>query len=281
MDGPRTLRLVQPSWRQLVAGSAGALFVAALFLPWERQCFDANSGFGPLGGHCLATNAWTRTPSAAAAALLAIAIAVAVLEQRRLRLPVVELAAGFGLLVATIGVSLPEGTGGFHVEHAYGSAIGLVLAAVLIALVLVGMRLPTIRWRRAAVRLAPIAACAAYLAVIVLPWWGVFWKEFDSPPIYPPLSWLTIAGSLLGIHLLGLWARQIAGSSGGSELVLVPLALLALAAIDLVNQRAEAVTWGRGAIVGLCLVLALLGRIEQRGGLESIRIPEAFRLDRL
>jgi hypothetical protein len=65
------------------------------------------------------------------------------------------------------------------------------------------------------------------------------------------------------------------------QLVLVPLALLALAAVDLINQRGNALTWGRGALVGLCVLLAILGRIEQQGGLESPRIPDALRLDRL
>lgn len=282
VEEPRSLRLGQSSWRQLVAGSAGALFIAALFLPWQRECYEANRGFGPLGGNCLSTNAWSITLPAAAAALFALALVADVLGPRRLRLSTVELAAGFGLLVATIGFSLQEGGGGgFQVGHAFGSTIGFALAAVLIALALVHSRFPKLNWRRAAVRLAPIAACAAYLTIIVLPWWGLLWKDFHTPPIYPALSWLTITGALLGLHLLGLWTRQIAGASGGAELVLLPIGLLALATVDLVNQRAEVITWGRCAIVGLCLALALLGRFEQRGGLESLRIPEALRLDRL
>jgi hypothetical protein len=282
VDGPRSLRPAEPSWRQLAAGSAAALFIGALFLPWERQCYAASRGFGPLGGHCVTMNAWTRTMPAAAAALLALALVVAVLAPRRLRRSVVELAAGFGLLVATLGFSLQEGGGGgFHVEHAYGSTIGFVLAAVLVALALAPSRLPTFDWRRAAVRLAPIAACAAYLTIIVPPLLDVFQEPFHTPPIYPPLSWLTIAGALLGIRLLRLWALQIAGASESPELVLLPIALLALAGIDLIDQREKAATWGRGAIVGLCLLLALLGRIEQRGGLEHIGVPEAVRLDRL
>jgi hypothetical protein len=283
VGGPRSLRLVEPSWRQLAAGSAGALFIAALFLPWERECYAANREFGPLGGHCLSSNAWTRTMPAAAAALLALALVVAVLRPHR-HLSVTELAAGFGLLVATIGFELREGgSGGFHVGHAYGSTIGFALAAALVTLAVVRsrLRLPTFDWRRAAVRLGPIAACVAYLTIVGLPLLDLFQEPFHTPPIYPPLSWLTIAGALLGIHLLGLWARQIAGASGGAELALVPVALLGLAGIDLVDQREEAATWGRAAIVGLCLLLALLGRIEQRGGLENVRIPEALRVDRL
>jgi hypothetical protein len=282
VDGRRRLSLVEPSWRQLAAAVAGVLFIASLFLPWERQCYAANSGFGPLGGHCFSTNAWARTLPTAAAALLALALVVAVLEPRRLRLSVVELAAGFGLLVATIGFGLEEGVGGgFQVGHAYGSTIGFVLAAALCASALLGSRLPSLDWRRVAVRLTPIAACAAYLTIIVLPMWDVFQEPFHAPPIYPPLSWLTIVGALLGIHLLGMWFRGIAGAPGSPDLVLLPLALLALASVDFINQRGNVATWGRGALVSLCLLLALLGRIEQRGGLESARIPKALRFDRL
>ena len=281
VKGPRSLRLAQSSWRQLAAGGAGALFVGTLFLPWQSWCYEAGHGFGPIGGHCLSTNAWRTSLPTAAAALLAIALVLAVLQPSR-HLSAVELAAGFGLLVATLGFSLQEGGGGgFHVGHAYGSTIGFTLAGVLIALALAHSRVPTLDWHRVPVRLAPIAACAAYLTIIVLPLLDVFQEDFHTPPIYPPVSWLTIAGALLGIHLLGLWARQIAGASAGAELVLVPLALLALATVDLISQRAEAATWGRGAIVGLCLLLALLGRIEQREGLESVRIPGTLRVDRL
>jgi hypothetical protein len=282
VDGRRRLSLAEPSWRQLAAAVAGVLFVASLFLPWERQCYAANRGFGPLGGHCLSTNAWTVTLPTAAAALLALALVVVVLNPRRLRLLVVELAAGFGPLVATIGFSLQEGGGGgFHVEHAYGSTLGFVLAAALAALALLPPRLPALDWRRVAVRLTPIAGCAAYLTIIVLPMWGVSQEPFHTPPIFPPLSWLTIAGALFGIHLLGLWFRGIAGAPGSADLVLLPLALLALASVDLINQREEAATWGRVGLVGVCLLLVLLGRIEQREGLETVRMPKALRLDRL
>jgi hypothetical protein len=36
-----------------------------------------------------------------------------------------------------------------------------------------------------------------------------------------------------------------------------------------------------GIVVGLCLLLALLGRIEQREGIESFRVREVLRVDRL
>jgi hypothetical protein len=54
------------------------------------------------------------------------------------------------------------------------------------------------------------------------------------------------------------------------RLVLLPLALLTLAALDLVRLRDAGINHlggGGGVVVGLSLVLALLGRIEPRKGL--------------
>jgi hypothetical protein len=280
VGGPPTLRPTQWSWRRLAAGAAAALFVAALFLPWQRWCYGAGSEFGPYAGRCIATNGWA-TIVGAAAALLAIALAVAILDPRRLPLPAVELAGGFGLLVVTLGFQVDEGGGGLRSERAYGSAIGFTLAAVLIALALARTRLPRVGTHRLLVLLAPIAPCAFYLAIVVLPWWDVLPVSAQSSLSFAPLSWLTIAGALLGIHLLGLWTRQLAGASAGAELVLLPLALLALAAVDLIAERGDGINWGGGAVVGLCLLLAVLGRIEQQGGLERFRVPEILRVDRL
>jgi hypothetical protein len=284
VERPDRSRLPQLSWRQLAAGGAGALFLAALFLPWQRWCYDADSDFGPLAGRCISANAWGwEGPFAAAAAVLAIALVVAVLEPGRLPLSVVELAVGFGVLVVTMGF-LVEGHDGQGVRagYGYGSVIAFALAAALIALALVPLRVPKFDPGRALVRSAPIVACVAYLTLIVVPWWGVL-PPFESKYIFilPAHSWLTITGALLAIRLLRLWTLQIAGASGSPELVLLPLALLALATVDFINQGAAAVTWGRGAVAGLCLLLALLGRIEQRGSLERFRIPEALRVDRI
>jgi hypothetical protein len=281
VHGPRRLRVAQSSWRELAAGAAGALFLAALFLPWQRWCYSTSSDFGPLAGRCISANGW-ETIVGAAAAVLALALVVALLEPRRLPLSVVELAVGFGLLVATLGFLLDEGGGGgVRVEHGYGSTIGFLFAAVLIALALVPVRVPKFDRQRALVRLAPIAACAAYLVIVVLPWWGVLPEDVQSSLVFAPLSWLTIAGALLAIRLLRVWTLQIVGASGSPELVLLPLGLLALATVDLINQGEDVLTWGRGAVVGLCLLLALLGRIEQQRGLERFRIPDALRVDRI
>jgi hypothetical protein len=277
----RGLRVREASWHQLATAAAGGLFLAALFLPWQRWCYGA--GFGPLSRHCFTMSAWTaRTWAAAAAAGLAIALVLATVKPRRVPLSLLELAVAFALLVTTVGFELEEGGGdGFRIEHAYGSTIGFILAGALIALALVRVRLTRFDWWRVPARLVPIAACAAYLLIVVLPWWILNPDDGRWNISFPALTWLTIAGALLGIHLLGRWIRQIAGAAGGPELVLLPVALLGLAAVDLINQREAALDRGGGAVVGLCLLLVVLGRIEQRGGLERFRIPNALRLDRL
>jgi hypothetical protein len=153
-----------------------------------------------------------------------------------------------------------------------------------VVLALVRLRPPRFERNRLLVRLAPITACLAYLVIVVLPWWDVLPRRLESQSLvrFSLLSWLTVAGALLAIHLLGSWGRRIAGPSESADrLVLLPLALLALAALDLVRLRDAGINWGGGIVVGLCLLLALLGRIEQREGLENFRVPEVLRVDRL
>jgi hypothetical protein len=95
-------------------------------------------------------------------------------------------------------------------------------------------------------------------------------------------SWLTLAGALLGIHLAALWARRgVDRLADANALVLVPGAMLALAAIDVIALRHDERYWGAGTIVGLCLLLMLVGDAERRGGLRHIAVPEILRIDRI
>ena len=117
---------------------------------------------------------------------------------------------------------------------------------------------------------------------MVLPWWGVLPDGAQSALSFAPLSWLTIAGALVGVRLLGRWVAQVPSATANAHwLMLLPLALLALATVDLARLRDEGLTWGRGTIVGLCVVLLLLGWVEKRDGLERLRLPEVLRIDRL
>ena len=65
------------------------------------------------------------------------------------------------------------------------------------------------------------------------------------------------------------------------RLTLVPLILLTLAALELIRFRNGNVIWGDVILVGLCLLLALFGWIEEDNALESIRVPETLRVGRL
>ena len=268
----------------LATGGAATLLVFALFLPWQEACYERNGELGLFSGRCLSNNGWT-TPPGSVAAILAIALALVVLDPRRLAASTLELGAGLALIVATLGFQLERHSGattGFRAGLGSGAKVGLVAAAILLALVLVRQGRTKIDWGRAVVRLAPIVACSAYVAVVVLPWWGVLPDGVQSALSFAPLSWLTIAGALVGVRLLRLWVAQVPSVTANAHwLVLLPLALLALATLDLIRLRVEGLTWGRGTIVGLGLVLLLLGWVEKRDGLEELRLPEVLRIDRL
>lgn len=274
-------RLQLPRWDVLAIAGTAALLVAGLFLPWQTACYARADDLGPYSGRCLSTVGWTSSLGAAAA-LLAIGLVVVTLGSQRWLSPTV-LAVGIGILIATLGLQLEDRSGsGLSLEPGYGSTIVFVAAGVLIALVAVRRRPPTFDRNRALVRLVPVAACIAYLVILVLPWWDVLPQRAQSALHVAPLSWLTITAALLTLWLLRLWGEQIALPAAGTPaLFVVPLALLALAAIDLTRFRDSGLAWGHGAVLGLCLALVLAGRIEQREGLESLRVPEIFRIDRL
>ena len=93
---------------------------------------------------------------------------------------------------------------------------------------------------------------------------------------------LAVAGVLLALYLVRLWARRMRGpAKTDHRLTLVPFILLTLAALELIRYRSGPVIWGAVILVVLCLLLALLGWIEERNGLEGFRVPETLRVDRL
>jgi hypothetical protein len=66
--------------------------------------------------------------------------------------------------------------------------------------------------------------------------------------------------------------------------MLLPCALLAVTALDLIVDQREVgtISWEGWASVVLCVVLLALGWIERDGGLERLRVPdEIWRIDRL
>jgi hypothetical protein len=95
-------------------------------------------------------------------------------------------------------------------------------------------------------------------------------------------GWLAAVGLLLALHIVWSWVDNGSGTSAaGAELVLVPLGLLALVAVALIETRDAGLQWGGVILVGLCLLLAVLGWIEMRRGLESAGFSEIFRVERI
>ena len=253
-------------WNQLLLSAAGLLLVTSFFLPWQEFCYPADT-FGSAPGPCISSSAWG-SEAASGAALLAITLIVGELMLLRRLSSQAELAAGIALLVTTLGFQY--GHGGEY-DLRYGFWIGAVCTVVVVVLAAARVRPPPL-----GPRLAPVALCLAYLAVVVPTWWGVF--ESDAPRFFwfAPFSWLTLAGALLALMLVRLWLERY---SDARLLLGVPAAIAALAGVDL--ARAEAMTWGGGIVLGLCALLALSAWIEKSGGLRRLQVPEVLRIDRI
>jgi hypothetical protein len=269
----------------VIATAVGAtLLVVGMFLPWQRACYGRSNDFGALAGRCVSTSGWTTVPGTAAA-LLALGLLVVALAPRRLPLSAVELASGVALLTTTLGFELQTGdSSGVRWHIGYGLLVGAAGALLLVAATLPARR-PHLVWSSGAgVTLLPLAVVAAYLLVVVLPWWDVLPDRAQAALSFAPLSWLTIAGLLIAIHLGRLWldrATAATTSPGSQWLVILPMVLLTLAGIDLARLRSDPISWGEGALTALALALALLGRIEHRKGFGRLRVPQVLRVDRL
>jgi hypothetical protein len=258
-----------------VLAAAAGLFVTALFLPWQTECFPPGPGFG--AGRCFSANGWTYIPGATAGLLGLLLVAASVGSLGRL---VPELAIAVALLTATAGLALVSvdiaGLG-----FGYGSFVGFVAAGLLVAAALIVVRVPTCRRERLLARLPAAAAALAYLVIVVVPWWRVLPYRLEAQS-RAPFSWLTLAGVLIAIHLLMSWLRRIADESAApARLVVLPIALLAFAALDLIRLRDQGITWAAGGVVGICLFLTAAGALETRGRIDDLRLPEILRIDRI
>jgi hypothetical protein len=281
------LNRIEPVTAYLAATAiAGAALVTSLFLPWQTACYGYDADLKSLGmaGRCVSSNGLGLLGSTAAVLTIGLVVAIAMPGSGRQFVSTLELATGVCLLMATLGFRLETGTQyGVRLGFGYGSVVGLVAAAALVALVLARLRWSWPGLKSAAPRLLPLALGGVYVAAVVVPWWGVLpdqvWSTFN--PTLAMASWLTIASVLLGIRVVYLWARQSRGSSGrGPELVLLSSALVVLAVLDAVPLPTVRLTWNSGVLLGLSLPLTLLALIE-RGGLRNVQVPELLRVDRI
>jgi hypothetical protein len=228
-----------------------ALFVATLYFHWQAWIVG-----------------WAFLGTAAAATALAL------LFWPTFRL---ELAVVFALFVATQGFELTAFTPpGYELRLA--AKLGFACAAVLFAVVLFRSRTLRPPKDRIALRACAVLAVAAYLALTLVPIWRVLSDGWRSALLFVAPSWLGIVGTVLAVWLASAWLRP---QVDAGLALLIPLALLALVALWLVKERTYDVNWGGRIVIALLLLLALLGRLEQRGGLENFRVPELLRIDRL
>jgi hypothetical protein len=276
--GRDALRVSTLQLPDIVLVGAGALFVASLFLRWQSLC-TPHGKFSGTGDACLVANGWNVPGSTAA--VLACLVVVATLLGRSSPAQTPPFAVGMGLFVATAGLAVAYPDSVLATHRDYGAYMGFLATAVFLPLALSRQRPPPLDRRRLLVRLPPIAASLACLAAILIAWWYVLpasWQQ-EAGALG---GWLNAAGVLVSLYILWAWLGRVrTASTLGSRLVVAPLALLALLVLVLVEARDVGPTWGQWILLVLSVLLALLGWIEVRGGLEKMRFSEIFRVDRI
>ena len=194
---------------------------------------------------------------------------------------VLDAAVAIALFVSTLGTVFRQDAP--ILRFGYGAFVGFAAAGVLLLTALVRFRPGRFERRRTLARAVPMALSVLCVAALVVPMWFVLPRNwtFQAIPLY--YGWVPVAGLLLALYLVRLWAISTRGPArSGNRLTVVPLTLLTLAALELIRFRNDEVIWGAVTLVGLCLVLALFGWIEESSGLEGVRVPdEVWRVDRL
>jgi hypothetical protein len=266
----RPVRLpVPPHGPAAVRIGAAALLIVSLFLPW-REIHGAGAS-GQLGG-------WYSVSGAAAGGLCLLLLATPALPA--LESWILDAAVAVVIFVSVAGTAFREET--FVYRIGYGAFVGFAAAGILLVTALMPLRAPHVDRRRALARAVPLAASVLCIAAIIVPLWFVLPENwtFQASALYGSLA---VPGVLLSLYLIRLWASWVRGPTWtGRRLTLVPLILLTLASLELIRFRNSNVIWGAVILVGLCLLLALFGWIEETSGLERVRVPEeAWRLDRL
>jgi hypothetical protein len=258
----RDLRISWPPTADGAAVAAGVMLVVSLFLPWQK--------FGGPGG---SFSGWA-IAQAPTAGGLAVILLVLFLGFRRL---VVEFAVAAAIYVMAAGLGITQ----FPETHlGYGAPLGFAGAALL--LVAAARRLGSVPpdGKRLLLRFVPMLACVGFLAIPVATMTGRVSQHFqiDSPWRW---YWLEVGAILVALRLFDRWLR---GPKADDELVLLPLALLALTVLTVVEAHSayRSISWQGWLSIGLCLLLAVFGWLERTGRLENFRLAEEiWRVDRL
>jgi hypothetical protein len=249
---------------------AAALLIGSLFLPWQEIRIA--------GGYRQGYDGWYSVTGAAAGGLCLLLLATLLLPA--LEGYLLEAVAAVVIFVSVAGTAFRESQSIYRIG--YGSVVGFAAVGILLIATLLPLRRPVpVDRERALARAVPLAASGLCVAAAVVPLWFVL-PETWTYRAYALHGSLAVAGVLLALYLIRLWARGLRGpATTDHQLTLVPLTLLTLAALELIRYRNGPVIWGAVILVGLCLLLALLGWIEERDGLKGFRVPQALRVDRL
>jgi hypothetical protein len=247
---------------------AAALLIVALFLPWQELAHGPIRFIG-----------WYPVSGAAAGALCLLVLATPAWPT--LEGYVLDMAIAIALLVSALATAYRAD--GLFFRMGYGAIVGFVGAGVILVAALVSFRPVRVERSRALALAAPLAAAVLCVASVMVPWWYVLPLDWTSraSSLY---SWLGVPGLLLALYLVRLWAIQMRGRARtDGRLAVVPLVLLTLPALELIRFRDDPnIQWGAIILVGLCLLLAVFGWVEEGRGLEGLRVPEEiWRVDRL
>jgi hypothetical protein len=216
----------------------------------------------------------------AAVCLTAVVLAVVPLVPSRL-----ELAVAVALLVATAGFRLETGTfSGIDFDIGYGALAGFVAAAAVVAVGLAAARTAEFTFTGEWTASVGAALGAVYVAAVVLPWWNLSsldsWSTLENG--LARLSWMTVAAALVAIRLTGRWIHRASGRPGDvDELVVLPLVLGALVALDVFRYGVGDMTWNTAVLGVLAAASTALALVERAGGFDHVHVPDQLRLDRL
>ncbi len=247
--------IARPKRQDALALEGAFLLLASLFFNWERSCSPA--------GRCFVSNGWGGGLTGGLVALLVVLL----LGFRRL-LP--ELVFTIAIYVVASGLSITV-----RGSLSWGAFLGFAGAALLLLAVGSHPRKPA----RGGVRLIPVAACLAFLAIPV-----ATLSDRLSGPIEIFGAWqlrlLEGAAIVLALRLIGRW---LSGPPADGEVLLLPVALLAFTVLDLGEaQHVHLISWEGWLSLLLSLLLVALGWLGRRGRLDRFRIPEEiWRVDRI
>jgi len=249
-------RVAWPTRHDALALEGAALLFVSLFFNWEKACPPFP------GGSCYVYNGWG---GGLAGGLVAIFVVLLVGFRRFSP----ELAVAVAIYVLAWGLDITA-----HGSLSYGAFLGFAGAALL--LLTVGLQLPR-KLPRPGARLVPAVASVAFVAIPVVTLTQRLWTDIGFGAWQ--LQLLEAAAIVLGLRLIGRW---LSGRAPDDELLLVPIALLALTGLDLWSQDIHFVSFGSWLSLALSIVLVALGWLGRWGGLDRLRIPdEIWRIDRI